>query len=83
LMFDVDVSADTGAYWNSAASAIVWDANSKGWQNATWETGKMEFGYDLYTGRDPITGEDFSRVENIFIDQREFNAPPRVKQNIC
>ena len=30
-----------------------------------------------------FAGENFSRVENIFIDQREFNAPPRVKQNIC
>ena len=45
--YDVDVSANAGAYWSSAKSQLIWDTTSTTWVNAVWESSKLTFGYDI------------------------------------
>ncbi|KAL9645930.1 hypothetical protein ABK040_001038 [Willaertia magna] len=49
VSFDVDVSANAGAYIVQSGNVyqIKWDSNKDQWKNATWQTKRMELTYGL------------------------------------
>ncbi|KAK2762104.1 hypothetical protein FQN54_001111 [Arachnomyces sp. PD_36] len=66
IKYNVKVSANTKAYWDSAHKKLTWDEKSEAWKNATWED-SMQFGYGTVTIDDEI--EPRTIIENYFTDK--------------
>ncbi|KAJ4362083.1 hypothetical protein N0V83_011025 [Neocucurbitaria cava] len=67
VAYNVNISADAGAYFSTGMSTLVWDATSTTWQNANWEQNSMLFSYDTVNLTDPF-GNSFLANEVSFQD---------------
>ncbi|KAJ3955568.1 hypothetical protein N0V92_007920 [Colletotrichum tropicale] len=54
LSFNVNVSANTGAGYDSATNTLTWDENSTQWKAANWEQNSMIFSYDTVAVKSPF-----------------------------
>ncbi|KAK5993804.1 hypothetical protein PT974_07241 [Cladobotryum mycophilum] len=66
LTFKSKLSHNAGARWNSGESRLVWDTESKDWDNAIWEE-TLDFAYCTATVDDPW--EPVKVIENYFTDK--------------
>ncbi|KAI8298950.1 Jerky protein-like protein-like [Colletotrichum sp. SAR11_240] len=54
LSFNVNVSANAGAGYDSATNTLTWDENSTQWKAANWEQNSMIFSYDTVAVKSPF-----------------------------
>ncbi|KAK4182656.1 hypothetical protein QBC35DRAFT_147519 [Podospora australis] len=64
--YDVQVSADAGAYWDTSGKKLAWDDTTSRWGAANWEAGKFTFGYDVENAGDEL--QPYVVAENYFRD---------------
>ncbi|CZR47321.1 uncharacterized protein FPRO_08695 [Fusarium proliferatum ET1] len=72
VWFNVNISANAGAYFSTGDSTLKWDITSSAWKGATWETAGLTFGYDTKNIGDDIQAR--WATENTFIDNA--STPP-------
>lgn len=65
LTFNVQVSVNDDAYWDTANNKLVWKDKGEAWKNADWEQ-SMRFAYRTVSDHDPI--EPRPVIENHFTD---------------
>lgn len=76
VWYDVDVSANAGAYYSTGDVKLRWNTESDQWKNATWESKSMTFGVCSKN-----IGDELQRrfvPENTFIDNCESLPLPRI-----
>jgi hypothetical protein len=67
--FNVNVSANAGAYEPTDLQTLVWDAASPQWNKATWEANSMTFAYNTVPYNDPF-GDKTLVNKGVFVDPR-------------